>query len=48
MPLKYRNIAETKLEQKVMATLMTLNCYFSKCKSFAPFLHKKLTVCIAK
>lgn len=28
MPLKYRNLAETKLKQKLMATLMTLIVIF--------------------
>lgn len=48
MPLKYRNLAETKLKQKLMATLMTLIVIFLKFKYFAPFLHNRLTVCIAK
>lgn len=44
MSLKYRNVAETKLKQKIMAILLALIVTLFNLNIFSPFLHKKLKI----
>lgn len=46
--LKYRNIPETKLKQKIITTLITLIVILFRLNSFPYFLHNKFNSLNAK